>query len=159
MPPTERAETGPGEYPRSAWILIALVLLLGIMTAVSGALLFLAPDGHLLGLSTGSLDKSPFPDYLVPGILLFVFFGVFPLVVGTGLVKTGWQGPGALNPFERHHWSWVGSVVGAIILLACIITATILMGYISFLQPLMGAWGIVILVFTALPGIRKYYAA
>jgi hypothetical protein len=159
MPPTERAERTTEKYPGSAWILIALILLLGIMAAVCGAMLFLAPDGHLMGLSTSVLEKSPFPDYLVPGIMLFIFFGVFPLVVGAGLVKTDWKGLGALNPFGHHHWSWTGSVVGTIILLTCIITATVLVGYVSILQPVMGAWGLVILLFTALPGIRKYYAA
>jgi len=143
--------------PASAWILILLVLILGIMAVISGAMLFLAPDGSLMGMSADVLEKSPFNDYLFPGLVLFVFNGIFPIITGIGLVKTGWKWLETLNPFKQYQWAWTGSLAAGIILLIWIITETLLLGYISFLQPVMAVWGLVILLLTLLPGVRGYY--
>jgi hypothetical protein len=40
----------------------------------------LAPDGHLIGMPATMLAGTPFRSFLVPGILLFTFVGVVPLV-------------------------------------------------------------------------------
>jgi hypothetical protein len=147
------------ERPVIAWILSVLILFLGIAALISGPMLFLSPDGSFMQMSTDVLKGSPFPDYLIPGIILFLFMGVFPLIVGVGLLKTGWRGLYTLNPFTRRQWAWTGSIAVGVILLIWIITETVLLGYVSFLQPVMGMWGLTILLFTALPGVRKYHAA
>ena len=145
--------------PFSVWALTFLMLFLGIAAVISGPMFFLAPDGSLIGMSTSLLAGSPFSDYLVPGIILFLFVGIFPLIVGIGLIKTSWKGLEFLNPRKHHHWAWMFSVVAGLVLLIWIGTETIMLGYISFLQPLMGVWGALILVLTSLPGVRRYYAA
>jgi len=59
-------------------VLLETFLGLGAMT---GAVpLILAPDGHLLGMTTKLLAESPFNSYLVPGIVLFSVIGVAPLL-------------------------------------------------------------------------------
>jgi hypothetical protein len=149
--------TNVKKRPLAAWLLIFLMLILGIGGIVSGPMLFLAPDGHLMQWSTADLAGSPFPNYLIPGLILFIFIGVFPLVVSLGLMMPGWKGLNFLNSFKAYLWPWTGSLATGVILLIWIITETAMLGYISFLQPVMGAWGIVILLLTALPSIRKYY--
>ena len=78
------------DRPFTSRVLIALLFVLGISALVSGPMLFLAPDGSLMQMPTGVLKGSPFPDYLIPGIVLFIFIGLYPLVVCIGLVKRDW---------------------------------------------------------------------
>jgi hypothetical protein len=42
-------------------------------------------------------------------------------------------------------------------MLIWIIVETTLLGLISFLQPVVTAWGGLILILTFLPGVRRYY--
>jgi hypothetical protein len=53
-----------------------LQLFIGLGAAVSGILMFVQPDGSLLGLPLNMLHGSPFVDFLVPGILLFSVNGL-----------------------------------------------------------------------------------
>ena len=151
------SSTTKKQRPFFAWILIFLMCFLAIGGIVSGPMLFLAPNGDLMGMSTNILEGSPFPDYLIPGIILFIFIGVIPLIVSLGLIMPSWKGLNSLNPFKAHSWPWTGSIAVGVILLIWIITETAMLGYISFLQPVMGVWGIVILLLTAVPAIRRYY--
>ncbi len=151
----------PGERhakrPLTAWVLIVLVFILGISAIISGAMLFLAPDGSLMQMSAEPLQGTPFPDYFVPGMILFLFVGIFPLVVGLGLVSKIWPRIAVLNPFKNYRWAWTGSLAVGIVLLVWIITETLMLGYISFLQPVMAGWGVVVLFLTLLPNIKRYY--
>jgi hypothetical protein len=144
--------------PFGAWVLIIIMIFLGIGAIISGPMLFLSPDGDLMGMSTDLLEGSPFSNYLIPGLILFIFVGVLPLLVGIGLINTKWKGLFFLNPFPHRHWAWTGSVAAGLALLIWIITETVMLGYISFLQPVMGIWGALILALTALPAVRRYYA-
>jgi hypothetical protein len=140
------------------WILIVLLFFLGIGGLISGAMLFLSPDGKLLGMSTDLLKGSPFPDYLIPGIILFLFVGVFQSFVAYGLLtRTSWNGPDILNPFKKYHWAWTASWAAGVIMLIWIITESVLLGYVSLLQPIIAIWALVLITLTLLPPVRRYY--
>jgi hypothetical protein len=66
---------------------VVLEIFLGIGALFGGGALLLGPDGHLLGMTTKTLAGSPFGSYLVPGILLFVFVGVAPLLAAAMTVR------------------------------------------------------------------------
>jgi hypothetical protein len=117
-PSTQQSTTRP--LPGIARLAVALEIFLGLGALFGGGAFILAPDGHLLGMPTSLLAGSPFPSYLVPGIVLFTFVGVAPLVaalmtvrrlplapvaaVAVGLTLIGWvavemvvlAGPGSL---------------------------------------------------------------
>lgn len=92
--------------PGTARFALVLEIFLGISALFGGGLFILAPDGHLLGMTTKTLAGSPFGSYLVPGIILFAFVGVAPLLaavmtvlrqaiaplaaVAVGLTLIGW---------------------------------------------------------------------
>jgi hypothetical protein len=108
------------KLPGIARLAVVLEISLGLGAMFGGGALILGPDGHLLGMPTTLLAGSPFPSYLVPGIILFTFVGVAPLVaaaitfrrhaiaplaaVAVGLTLIGWvsvemvvlAGPGSL---------------------------------------------------------------
>ncbi len=144
--------------PATAWVLIVLQIFLGSGAVISGAMLFSAPDGHLMGWTTGDLAGTPFPNYVIPGVILFLLVGVFQLFAGFGLLtRTRWNAPDAINPLKQYHWSWTASWASGIVLLVWIMVESALLGYISFLQPLIAVWGCLYLVLTLLPATRRYY--
>jgi hypothetical protein len=144
--------------PPFLWLLIVLLLFIGIGALISGAMLFLSPDGSLLGMSMDLLAGSPFGNYLIPGIILFLFIGVFSVFAGYGLLKKpGWRWLNLLNPCKKYHWAWTAAWAEGVIMLIWIVVETALLGYISFLQPLIVGWGIVIIGLALLPQVRRYY--
>ena len=146
-------------HPAAAWILIVLLFFIGSGALISGAMLFAAPDGHLLQLTTDGLAGTPFSSYLIPGIILFVFVGIFPVFAGYGLLKLpAWNWPEIINPAKSKHWAWTASWAAGVIMLIWISVETILLGYISFLQPLIAVYGAAIILLTFLPATRRYYA-
>jgi hypothetical protein len=115
-----RAGATAHRLPGIARLVVALEIFLGLGALFGGGLFILAPDGHLLGMPLRMLAGSPFRSFLVPGILLFTFVGVAPLIaarittshqaiaplaaVVVGLTLMGWitvemvilAGPGSL---------------------------------------------------------------
>ena len=143
--------------PVAVWFLFGLMLFNGIGALISGAMLFLAPDGHLLGLTEDILNRSLLSSYLAPGLILFLLIGVFPIFVCFSLLKLpGWRWPDRINPARKYHWAWSASWAVGIIMLIWIITETSLLGYISALQPVIAIWGLAIFVLTMLPATRRY---
>ena len=144
--------------PIAAWILMVLLFFIGIGGLISGAMLFVAPDGHLMQWSTDDLAGTPFSSYLIPGIILFTCVGIFPVFVGYGLLKRpAWNWPDAINPSKKMHWAWTASWAAGIIMLIWITVETALLGFISFLQPLVAVYGVIIIFLALLPSVRSYY--
>jgi hypothetical protein len=116
----EQHQSTPRPLPWIARLAVALEIFLGLGALFGGGALVLAPDGHLLGMPTKLLAGSPFPSFLVPGIVLFTCLGLAPLLaaaitvrrrafaplaaVAIGLTLIGWvcvemvvlAGPGSL---------------------------------------------------------------
>ncbi len=77
-----------------------LQFLVGIGAAISGALLIVAPSGRLLQAPPDMLKGSPFTDFLLPGLILFLVNGVGQLVA-------------SVLSYRMHKWSgYVGAVFG-----------------------------------------------
>jgi hypothetical protein len=115
-----RQQSKPRPLPGLARLAVALEVFLGLGALFGGGALILAPDGHLLGVPITLLAGSPFPSYLVPGIVLFTVVGLAPLLaaaltvrgqafaplaaIAVGLTLIGWvcvemvvlAGPGSL---------------------------------------------------------------
>jgi len=88
-----------------------LLVVLGQLSGralVGGVALLMAPSGKIIGLSPAPLDGTPFMDFLVPGIILFVLFGLVPAVVCYAL-------------YIRHWWGWATSLGVAVAMLAWVL--------------------------------------
>ena len=143
--------------PPSLWVLAALLTLIGIGALASGAMLFLVPDGHLFSWTVAMLDGTPFRNFTIPGIILFVFVGVLPVLTVYGLLKRpDWRWAEALNPSKSYHWSMALSWAVGVMMLIWITVETLLLGYMSFLQPMVAVWGALIIALTLLTGVRRY---
>ena len=145
--------------PFSLWILRLLLIFIGTGGLVSGAMLFSSPDGAMIKLNTGILRGTPFDNFLIPGIILFLFIGIFPILVSYGLLRQpAWHRAEAINICKKYRWPWTAAWAAGVIILIWIIVETALLGYISFLQPVIAIWGIAIIALTLLPKIRQFYA-
>ncbi len=86
---------------------VSLLLLFNSIGVIYGALnLIIYPDGNSIQMSLDYLEHSPFNNYLIPGIILFVANGLFSLfvliavlsnlknysllIITQGCILTGW---------------------------------------------------------------------
>jgi hypothetical protein len=94
--------------PARLWVLLVALGQLSVRASVGGAALLIAPSGELIGLSLVPLDGTLFRDFLVPGITLFVVFGLVPVVVCYAV-------------YTRRQWGWFASVGVAVALVVWVI--------------------------------------
>ena len=143
--------------PFAVSALIFLQVFLGLNGLVGGIAFVLAPDGHLLQMPFSHLKNTPFPDFFIPGLLLFLFLGAYPIAVAYSLwAQPAWRWPDALNPFKQSHWSWAGSLAAGVIAIVWIIMQVQWIP-LGFLHIFIFGWGILILVVTGLPSVREYF--
>src|ERR1700682_6332792 len=80
-------QSTPPPLPGIARLAIVLEVFLGLGALFGGGAFTLAPDAHLLGMPASLLAGSPFPSYLVPGIILFTLVGIAPLLAAAITVR------------------------------------------------------------------------
>jgi hypothetical protein len=94
--------------PSARQFALMLLLFNGISACFGGWMLMRSPDGSALNMTVDLLIHSPFADYLVPGIILFIFNGLLSLAITwlvvlnvkhyeklimmQGTILTGWIG-------------------------------------------------------------------
>ena len=145
------------QRPFIVWVVIVLNLLLGIGALGGGACLMLAPDGSILHMPVSIMRGILFKDFLIPGILLFTFVGLFPTAVAYSLyARPAWRWPDAINPFKKLHWSWAASLAAGLI---CTLWITIEVEFtgIGALHVIYFIWGWVIVFLTLLKPVREYF--
>lgn len=65
-------------------VAIVLLFIIGLNAFVAGFSFMVEPSGKGIGISTAYLKSSPFTDFFIPGVVLFVFNGI--LSIGTAVV-------------------------------------------------------------------------
>jgi hypothetical protein len=101
-----------------------------------------APDGRIMKMPVSYLDGSPFSDYLIPGLILLLVLGVFPLVVLAEL-------------WLRPRPAWYGAfAVGCGLFIRILVDVRIIP--FSALQAFFGVVGVLIAVVTLLPAVRRF---
>lgn len=140
-------------------LLIALLLFLGIGALGGGLMLIISPSGKLLGgIPVSILNHSPFTNFLIPGIVLFVVIGLAPCLVSIALIKK------PISKFAEHfnmftdmHWAWTFSVYVAFALVIWIQVETMFIQGTGWLQTFYMLYAIPILVVALLPKVRMSY--
>ncbi|HKK45123.1 MAG TPA: hypothetical protein VJ964_06345 [Balneolaceae bacterium] len=139
-------KTGSGIFPLH--LLMLLIFFEGISGLLGGVFLVSDPTGSSLQMPLNLLDNAPFANYLIPGIILLLVLGVFPLIVLYGL-------------WHRKSWSWLGSLTVSLALLIWIGVEVIMIGYHPELplQLIYGILGLVLLVLTLMPSVQNNFKA
>lgn len=133
---------------RKTKILLGAVIALELFTAIGafygGGSLVADPMGHPMGMQPPSeMPGLRFGSYLIPGIILLLSNGLLPLVVAAGAL------------FGRK-WSVRGHMVAGMVLTGWTAVEVLMLGWISFLQPLMLGIGIAMFALGALYSAREH---
>jgi hypothetical protein len=138
-----------------------LIFLLGFLSlgAIYGGLVFIIkPDGSVYEIPTEILQNSPFNDFLIPGIILLITFGLIPIYVIYALVKkpenTFLQ---KLNLLYDHHFSWTFAIYIGFALIIWINVQTLIFNAVDALHTIYSSLGILIVCIALLPNLRSEY--
>jgi hypothetical protein len=141
---------------------IHLLLLLLFFQAASGLLggllMIMDPSGRLLKLPLELLTGTPFNNYLIPGLILFIFLGAFPLlVIYTMIWNPDWRIFQRINIWNQYMAGWSAAVYVGIMLVGWIVVQVVLIGYQSYLQPVYLLVGISILIASFSSPTKKHF--
>ena len=138
---------------------IILLAFLGISALGGGGALTISPSGKLLGgLPVSILKNSPFKDFFIPGIILFLVLGTLPCLVAFSLIKkTVNKLAESLNFFKDMYWAWSFSIYIAFALIIWLQTEMFLLQSVDWLHNFYMILAIVIILIALLPEVRNFY--
>jgi len=116
-------------YAPLRWLLFAVALFLAVGAIPVGIGLIVRPDGSMVGLPLGLLAGTPFKNFRIPGLLLATVVG------GSTLASA------LLVALGARHASQVALLGGAVVV-GWIAVQVALIGFVSALQPVVGALGL-----------------
>jgi hypothetical protein len=143
--------------PFEVYVLCLLLLFMSVGAIYGGGSLIISPDGSILKMEAGWLNLTPFSNFLIPGIILFTFLGIFPLISFTGLFyRKNSRILNWLNIYPEKYWGWTFSLYTGIICITWIIIQQLMTEYF-ILQPVIAAVGVLIVVFCLMPRVQRFY--
>lgn len=139
-------------------LLIALLAFLGLGAMGGGAVLIVSPSGKLMGMPLSILNPSPFSDFLIPGIILFLVLGIIPLLLIVALLKKPTSKLAEyFNYYADIHWAWTYTIYIAFVLIFWIQIEMVLLNAVSWLHTFYMLLAVVIIFVALLPQIRNLY--
>jgi hypothetical protein len=117
--------------PRLA--LVGLELFTAFGALYGGGLMIADPTGARIGFPPGLLERTPFGNYLIPGLVLLVVNGL-GMLAGALALLLGWR-----------HAVEAALALGAL-LSSWIVVQLLLVGSVSPLQPVMLVTGLLLLI-------------
>ncbi len=144
--------------PGAVIFLYILQGFLGVGAIAGGLALLADPSGEMLGMPASVLERSPFHDFLIPGLLLLVIFGLLPLFVLYGLFRRPeWPWSLRLTPFQTLHGAWSLSLYIGFGQIIWILVQTFMMNAVSVIHVFYAGLGLLIQAVTLLPTVQRYF--
>jgi hypothetical protein len=133
-----------------------LVFIQMISALPAGLSLITDPYGTNLGLPIELLQPTPFHDFLIPGLFLFIFLGLFPALIFYGLIKKPiFKSLENFNLYKDYHWSWTFSYYLGLILILWINMQLYFIREFSILHFVYSILGILIILIAHLPSTKR----
>jgi len=144
--------------PFAVILLCIFQAFLGLGAIGGGLILIIDPSGEMINMPLSILERGPFTNFLLPGFLLLVVFGLLPMLVLYGLVKKpDWKFADRLNPFTELHPSWAFSLYIGFGQIIWIMVETYITNAVGAIHVLYMSLGILIQVVTLLPVVQRYF--
>lgn len=157
-PPTP-PHTGQGLWPPSLRWLVGCLIFLGVSALFGGVVLVGSPSGAWLHIPLSVLRYSPFDDFLIPGLILGLVFGLGSLVAVLALwARPAWPIATTLTRATGEHWAWSAALALGLGQIIWITTQILMVRGIDGLQVLYGSLGVLIVVLAFQPGVLRYFA-
>lgn len=145
--------------PISLHWLLGCLAFLGVSAAFGGIVLTLNPTGTWLQLPLSILQFSPFRDFFIPGLILGVVFGIGSFAALLALwFRPDWSVGTALTRFTGEHWSWSAAIAVGVGQVIWIVTEMLMVHGAGWLQFVYGGLGLLIILLTFQPSLRRYLA-
>jgi hypothetical protein len=139
-------------------MLVFLLAFLGLGAIFGGGVLIISPSGSLIGMPLSILVHSPFSNFLIPAIILFVVLGLIPSLLAMALLKkTEWKFAEKLNCFNDMHWSWTFSIYVAFALIIWVQMEMVFLQAVHWLHTFYMFLAVLIIFVALLPQIRSFY--
>jgi hypothetical protein len=131
--------------PPVFYFLFSAILFQGLSGLAGGIGLITDPTGSSLSIPVEWLDGSPFESYFIPGLILFLALGVFPLYVSYGI-------------WSCSAWAWPSALLVGLMLIIWIVVEILVIGYQPAppLQLIYGILGFIIIALLLFPTLRQY---
>ena len=139
-------------------LLIFLMGFLGLGAFGGGGVFIISPSGDLMGMPLSVIQHTPFTNFLIPGIILFIVLGLMPIMLMYALIKKPkWRLPEFFNFFSDMHWAWSFTVYTGFALIIWIQAEMAYMNAVHWSHSLYIGLAVVILFVSALPKVRLIY--
>ena len=133
-------------------------MFLALSGILGGFALVIAPEGNLLQMPVSLIQRSFFSNYLIPGIILLLFLGIFPLIVSYALLRIpSWRVMESLNIYKEQYWAWSCGLYLGILLITWIDVQIYLIGYHEFIQIFYAFYGVLLVIVALHPSVRNSY--
>jgi hypothetical protein len=144
--------------PVALYVLAFLMFFQAVSGLYGGISLVADPTGGLLKMGPDLLGKSPFGNFLVPGLILALVLGVVPLLlVYPLLAQPRWSWADKLNIYSDRHWAWTYSLFTGLAIIIWIDVQIYMIGYSQFIQTFIAGLGVLITVFTLWPSVMRHF--
>lgn len=144
--------------PLGVYLLLFLLLFLAIGGIYGGMMLITDPSGQKIQFPPEVIARLPFPDYMIPGIILILGMSILPMLTIYGLwFLLPWKWPQFLNIYAEQHWSWTFALYSGIILAIWINVQILITGAIGQIQPFYGLYAVALIICSLLPRVMRYY--
>jgi len=138
--------------------LVFLLAFLSVGAIGGGVTLIISPKGELMQLPLELIEGSLFSNYLIPGLILFIFFGLLPPIVIAGLLgNRKCKIAERLNICNDMNWSWTFTVYIGFAIIIWIQVQISIIKSIHWFHTFYVFLGIVILATAMLSPMRHLY--
>ena len=145
--------------PKSLIVLLFLLGFLSLGAFVGGIPLILDPSGAMLKMPISILDGSTLNSFLIPGIILSIFFGVIPIVILNALLKKPeWPWTQSLNLLPDMYWGWTFTIYIGFGQIIWISVQTVMINQASLVHLFYTLLGVSIVAVALLAPIRVYFS-
>jgi hypothetical protein len=133
-------------------------MFLGVGAIFGGGIFIISPSGKIFEMPLSLLDNSPFNNFLVPGIILFIILGIAPILTSIALVKKPKSKVAeAVNLFKDMYWAWTYCIYIAFALIIWIQIEMTFLRAVHWSHTVYMFFAIAILFVALLPNVRVNY--
>ncbi|HQR28007.1 MAG TPA: hypothetical protein PLP61_13290 [Nocardioides sp.] len=134
---------------------VGLLVFLGVSAVPSGLVMLV---GGTEVFPEQWVEDFPLINSLVlPGLVLLLGFGLGSLVAAYGLLRLPhWAALGFAERWTGRHWSWLVTVLIGVGQVVWIGLELVYLPGLSFLQPLYGTVGLLLVLLPLTPAVRRH---
>lgn len=145
--------------PITPLILLSLCLLFIALGAFYGGIAMLNdPEGSPLEMPVSYLEKTPFQDYFVPGLILIAVWGFGSLALLACLwIRPRFAWLDAFAQVLQEHWVWGLTILYGIALFVWLTVQILTLPEVAVIQYILYALSLLIVGIPFLPKMRHYY--